>query len=946
MPTLPKAGSEGDAQLLREWLGEAPQYDPSQPDVLPYLRRLLQWGSPPGAQLAGAIVAGGSDGEPASVDLAVVHAAGCYPHTWAVPLTAAGVQAVNRCMAQAPAADPLSQLRLAVSRGMRRVPKRPRASSKEAGEEEEEEGERQRRQQPGPKQAGKRKQAQPQHLLQRMQAALGPAPPQQPQQQQQQQRWQRQQQQQRQQQRQQQHGGSSGLAPQLLPLAMLKTDFPSHRLVCVLSCFRKLIPSCRDVGPRTAEMTSMEDRCKALAQLLGPGAPQYSTDTHLWAYVEQLLQWGSPPGARLAGCVVRHPRQHYASVDLAVVHAAGCYPDAWQVPLTAAGVQAANRVAAAAGSTQRPAGTPAAPPAAGAAPAPSAARQAGQRGWAQDRQGWWRRRLSATAVGGRQNPIALDADTFRALTGRLPATPSDSLEVAAERGGASYRMSYHQVSGAASRQLRGAQVGAWVKDSGAQEGDIMALKRDGKRVLVKRIPGASSGTAAAAAMATAASPRAAAAGAKAGRGAASSRGGGGGGGGAGPSHAPQKHQHGGELLPMPTPTRRCPSEDLRCVLACLKRIIPSTRGAAQHAHTSSSGDAQTLRRLLGEAPAFDPTQRSPFEFLQHLLRWGAPPRAHLAGCFISSASACGDDGQADAVNLSALHAAGCYPHTWAVPLTKKGVQGANGRAAEEIAADPGAMVLEALAQGLQHARGSALTQARDRALLQGRSDAKCESPARGGGGAAKRAKTDARGAGPGKQQQREQQQVQQAGSRKRKQAADEAAADEEGEAGRPAGKRHRRRRQQQQQQQQQQQAAAPHVGGGDAGQPSSSGGAGSKAGAAPASKPFAGPSGAAPVPGARPLDDIMAQAAERKVQQALAAFAAADMQSGDSMLRPLQLLVLAGNGGQTLRDVVHSWRSYGLAQQQDVFDAVLLRAGKREWDLLEAQLRLALETVT
>ena len=43
---------------------------------------------------------------------------------------------------------------------------------------------------------------------------------------------------------------------------------------------------------------------------------------------------------------------------------------------------------------------------------------------------------------------------------------------------------------------------------------------------------------------------------------------------------------------------------------------------------------------------------------------------------------------------------------------------------------------------------------------------------------------------------------------------------------------------------------------------------------------------------------------------------------------------------------MHSWRSYGLAQQQDVFDAVLLRAGKREWDLLEAQLRLALETVT
>lgn len=71
--------------------------------------------------------------------------------------------------------------------------------------------------------------------------------------------------------------------------------------------------------------------------------------------------------------------------------------------------------------------------------------------------------------------LAGTADTFRALTGRLPATPSDSLEVAAERGGASYRMSYHQVSGAASRQLRVSAGGrqrapAWQHAGGSHAG--------------------------------------------------------------------------------------------------------------------------------------------------------------------------------------------------------------------------------------------------------------------------------------------------------------------------------------------------------------------------------------------------------------------------------------------------------------------------------------------
>ncbi|EFN57579.1 hypothetical protein CHLNCDRAFT_143250 [Chlorella variabilis] len=90
------------------------------------------------------------------------------------------------------------------------------------------------------------------------------------------------------------------------------------------------------------------------------------------------------------------------------------------------------------------------------------------------------------------------------------------------------------------------------------------------------------------------------------------------------------------------------------------------------------------------------------------------------------------------------------------------------------------------------------------------------------------------------------------------------------------------------------------------------------------------------------VSERAAQAAERKVQQALAAFAAADMESGDSMLRPLRLLVLANKGGQTLRDVVQRWASYSLTAQQDVFDAALIGCDRGEFDQLEEQLLLAL----
>lgn len=49
------------------------------------------------------------------------------------------------------------------------------------------------------------------------------------------------------------------------------------------------------------------------------------------------------------------------------------------------------------------------------------------------------------------------------------------------------------------------------------------------------------------------------------------------------------------------------------------------------------------------------------------------------------------------------------------------------------------------------------------------------------------------------------------------------------------------------------------------------------------------------------LTDLAARVAQRKVQQALEAFAAADTQSAESMLRPLKLLAIGGKGGEVLR---------------------------------------------
>ena len=102
---------DSELQQLRKWLGpdKELQFDPhSGEDPFDYIERLLTWGAPAGASLAGCVIQRppAADGcQPASVDLAALHAAGCFPHAWGVPLTAADVEAANTRAAAARAAD-------------------------------------------------------------------------------------------------------------------------------------------------------------------------------------------------------------------------------------------------------------------------------------------------------------------------------------------------------------------------------------------------------------------------------------------------------------------------------------------------------------------------------------------------------------------------------------------------------------------------------------------------------------------------------------------------------------------------------------------------------------------------------------------------------------------------------------------------------------------------
>lgn len=126
--------------------------------------------------------------------------------------------------------------------------------------------------------------------------------------------------------------------------------------------------------------------------------------------------------------------------------------------------------------------------------------------------------------------------------------------------------------------------------------------------------------------------------------------------------------------------------------------------------------------------------------------------------------------------------------------------------------------------------------------------------------------------------------------------------------------------------------------------------------------------------------DRAAEAAQRKLQQALAALAAANAADPAGLLRPLCQLATLGYGGQplkvgrwvlafavmaavppkqlqpeqpptdslsTVQDVVAGWARLPPEAQQDVVDTVLLvagqvAAGSDDWEALEAQLALAL----
>ena len=202
------------------------------------------------------------------------------------------------------------------------------------------------------------------------------------------------------------------------------------------------------------------------------------------------------------------------------------------------------------------------------------------------------------------------------------------------------------------------------------------------------------------------------------------------------------------------------------------------------------------------------------------------------------------------------------------------------------------------------------------------------------------------------------------------------------------------RQQQQVQQEQQQQVAAAEAGAGlpaQAGQGPLAGEAApaataQAAGSSLVSLPLPSPASAALVAGR------VAEAAQRKVEQAMQAFAVADRNAAASMLPPLQhiLRALGKKGGAALQvsssrgsrgfqnfgllvpellllachdaasvpahlhfrfavscphlqEVVASWSSYPLERHQELFDAALAVASEGDWGQLEGQLRLALD---
>ena len=171
-------------------------------------------------------------------------------------------------------------------------------------------------------------------------------------------------------------------------------------------------PTCRDPLGRVYQ--SLGELQPALAAVLGE-APAFAAEQQCpFAYLLQLLQWGAPPSARLPRTCILEADDGSRMLDLAAVHAAGCYPEAWPVPLALQAVQATNaqqqqeqqqqqRRQQQQQQQQRPRQQQPGAPAATPAHRPAAAGQQGPRalpsqGWMQQPDGWWCASLNRSAV--------------------------------------------------------------------------------------------------------------------------------------------------------------------------------------------------------------------------------------------------------------------------------------------------------------------------------------------------------------------------------------------------------------------------------------------------------------------------------------------------------------------------------------------------------------------
>ncbi|EFN51679.1 hypothetical protein CHLNCDRAFT_139911 [Chlorella variabilis] len=174
--------------------------------------------------------------------------------------------------------------------------------------------------------------------------------------------------------------------------------------------------------------------------------------------------------------------------------------------------------------------------------------------------------------------------------------------------------------------------------------------------------------------------------------------------GAGTTSQPQQPQAGGgrdrllRLSNLPASRSSSESERLRFLVGSLQRLIPSVRDQAQVTRRDRQALHAVLKRVLGEAPQYNAAHQDAFAYLQQLLQWGAPAGATLGSCIIQDTDGI-EGGQAKA-DLTVAHAAGCFPHTWAVPLEAAAVQAANKARVAAWESDPKAVVEEALRLGL------------------------------------------------------------------------------------------------------------------------------------------------------------------------------------------------------------------------------------------------------